>query len=94
MSFKRPVPSADCVNYSELSKMNGTICKFQGRLSQTIRKLLPGQLCSRLPSIVNEQLNGKLGAIPQSIALTQLLQIAGGALGLSRIANKQSVCPD
>ncbi|KAH7673166.1 Protein F10D11.6 a, partial [Aphelenchoides avenae] len=63
--------------------------QFRGRLSSTIKKLLPGQLCSRLPSIVNEQLNGRLGAIPQSIALTQILQIAGGALGLSRIANRQ-----
>lgn len=49
--------------------------------------MLPGQVCGQLPSIINDQLNGKLTAIPQSIALTQMLQIAMNAFGLNGLLN-------
>lgn len=50
-----------------------------------VRSMLPGKICEQVPSIVNEKLNGQLSAIPQSIALTQLLQIALTGFGLENI---------
>lgn len=50
-----------------------------------VRKMIPSQLCAQIPSIVNEQLNSKLNVIPQSIALSQLLQVALNAFGISNL---------
>lgn len=50
-----------------------------------LRQMLPGRLCAQIPQIVNEKLSGKLNNIPQSIALTQLLESAFNLLGLSNI---------
>uniref|UniRef100_A0A914YUG3 Lipid-binding serum glycoprotein N-terminal domain-containing protein n=1 Tax=Panagrolaimus superbus TaxID=310955 RepID=A0A914YUG3_9BILA len=56
--------------------------QFRGQISNRVRQMIPSQLCAQIPTIVNEKINGQLGALPQSIALTQILQVAGGALGL------------
>ncbi|KAE9552838.1 hypothetical protein FO519_003951 [Halicephalobus sp. NKZ332] len=57
--------------------------QFRSQISSKVRAMLPSQLCGQLPGIVNSKLNGQLGGIPQTIALTQMLQLAGGALGFS-----------
>lgn len=57
--------------------------QFRSQISSKVRGMLPSQLCGQLPGIVNSKLNGQLGGIPQTIALTQMLQLAGGALGFS-----------
>uniref|UniRef100_A0AC35EVG9 Lipid-binding serum glycoprotein N-terminal domain-containing protein n=1 Tax=Panagrolaimus sp. PS1159 TaxID=55785 RepID=A0AC35EVG9_9BILA len=56
--------------------------QFRGQISNRVRQMIPSQLCAQIPSIVNEKINGQLGGLPQSIALTQILQVAGGALGI------------
>uniref|UniRef100_A0A1I7S166 BPI1 domain-containing protein n=1 Tax=Bursaphelenchus xylophilus TaxID=6326 RepID=A0A1I7S166_BURXY len=58
---------------------------FRGRISSQIQQMLPGELCNRLPGILDSEVNSKLGAIPQSISLTQILNAAGGALGIQNL---------
>ena len=50
-----------------------------------VRQKIPGQLCAQLPQIIDEQLNSKLLAIPQSVPLTDLLQLAISTFGLGSI---------
>lgn len=50
-----------------------------------IRNMLPSKICDQLPSVVNEQLNGKTSSIPQSIALSQILQSALNSFGLTNL---------
>jgi hypothetical protein len=47
--------------------------------------MLPSQICNQLPNILNQQLNSRLTAIPQSISLTQILNAASGAFGLDKL---------
>ncbi|RCN29664.1 hypothetical protein ANCCAN_24575 [Ancylostoma caninum] len=42
--------------------------------------MIPGQICNQLPSIVNEKVNSRLAGLPQSIAVSQMLSMFGGAL--------------
>lgn len=44
--------------------------------------MIPGQVCGQLPTIINEKINSKLGALPQTVALQQMISLFGGALGL------------
>uniref|UniRef100_A0A915DHA8 Fork-head domain-containing protein n=1 Tax=Ditylenchus dipsaci TaxID=166011 RepID=A0A915DHA8_9BILA len=55
--------------------------QLQRKFSQAVRKLLPTQLCQRLPGIVNEQLGGKLSGISSRISLMDLLGAALSSLG-------------
>uniref|UniRef100_A0A1I7XNT8 Uncharacterized protein n=1 Tax=Heterorhabditis bacteriophora TaxID=37862 RepID=A0A1I7XNT8_HETBA len=48
----------------------------------SVRQMIPGQICGQLPSIINEKLNSKLSQLPQAIAVSQMLSMFGGALGL------------
>ena len=56
--------------------------QFRGQISNQVKQMIPSQLCAQIPGIVNSKINGQLGGLPQSIALTQILQVAGGALGI------------
>lgn len=46
--------------------------------------MIPGQVCAQIPTIVNEKINSKAGGLPQTVALSQMLQLFGGALGLGQ----------
>lgn len=56
-----------------------------------LKQMLPGRLCAQIPQVVNEKLGGKLNSIPQSIALTQLLESAFNLLGLSNVLQGGSI---
>ncbi|CAD5205600.1 unnamed protein product [Bursaphelenchus okinawaensis] len=58
---------------------------FRGQISSQIRNMLPGELCNRLPGILDSEVNSKLGGIPQSISLTQILSAVGGAMGIQSL---------
>uniref|UniRef100_A0A915EHU6 Lipid-binding serum glycoprotein C-terminal domain-containing protein n=1 Tax=Ditylenchus dipsaci TaxID=166011 RepID=A0A915EHU6_9BILA len=66
-----------------------------GMISSRVRNMLPTQVCNQIPTIVNDQLNSKLGIIPQSIPLSQLLQTALSAFGLDNLLGGEAVgqCP-
>uniref|UniRef100_A0A7E4UTX0 BPI1 domain-containing protein n=1 Tax=Panagrellus redivivus TaxID=6233 RepID=A0A7E4UTX0_PANRE len=67
--------------------------QFRGQISQQVRSMLPEKLCAQIPQIVNSKINGQAGSIPQTIALTQMLQLAGGALGLGGGASGSQCAP-
>ncbi|KAI1724710.1 lipopolysaccharide-binding protein [Ditylenchus destructor] len=79
------------VGYVDVYIQNGGLVgdiansQFRGQISEMVRKMIPSQLCAQIPSIVNEKLNSKLNVIPQSIALSQLLQVALNAFGISNL---------
>ncbi|RCN45712.1 LBP / BPI / CETP family protein [Ancylostoma caninum] len=50
------------------------------RISSRVRRIIPGQICSRLPSIVNERINSQLANLPKAIAASQLFNMLMGAL--------------
>ncbi|KAH7726253.1 LBP / BPI / CETP familyN-terminal domain containing protein [Aphelenchoides avenae] len=58
---------------------------FRGMIIQMVGKQIPEQLCGQVPSLVNERINSKLGGIPQSISLTQILQIASSSFDLNSL---------
>uniref|UniRef100_A0A914QU99 Lipid-binding serum glycoprotein C-terminal domain-containing protein n=1 Tax=Panagrolaimus davidi TaxID=227884 RepID=A0A914QU99_9BILA len=85
----RVVGCSASVGYLDVYVQNGGLIGdiansglLRGTIIEQVRGLLPSQICSQIPSLVNEKINSKLGAIPQSIPLTTILQFAGGALGL------------
>ncbi|KAI1732623.1 hypothetical protein Ddc_01499 [Ditylenchus destructor] len=47
--------------------------QLQRKFNSVVKKMLPSQLCSRLPGIINEQVNSQLGGAPQRMSLMQLL---------------------
>uniref|UniRef100_A0AC34FC35 Lipid-binding serum glycoprotein N-terminal domain-containing protein n=1 Tax=Panagrolaimus sp. ES5 TaxID=591445 RepID=A0AC34FC35_9BILA len=55
---------------------------FRTQIGRKVRKMIPGQLCAKIPEIVNSKLNEQAQLIPQTIAVTRLLDVAKGALGL------------
>ncbi|KAF1770862.1 hypothetical protein GCK72_002686 [Caenorhabditis remanei] len=72
--------------------------QFRSQISNQVRQMIPGQVCGQLPNIINEKLNSKLGALPQTIALQQMISLFGGALGLGGSGgggggNCPSTCP-
>ncbi|KAK6731526.1 hypothetical protein RB195_007776 [Necator americanus] len=54
--------------------------QFRQRISSQVREMIPSQICGQLPSIVNERVNTRLAGLPQSIAVSQMLSMFGGAL--------------
>ncbi|CAI4221132.1 unnamed protein product [Auanema sp. JU1783] len=56
--------------------------QFRSQISGMVRKMIPGQVCGQIPSIVNEKLNSRLSGLPQTIGVSQMLSMFGGALGL------------
>uniref|UniRef100_A0A8R1EKN7 BPI1 domain-containing protein n=1 Tax=Caenorhabditis japonica TaxID=281687 RepID=A0A8R1EKN7_CAEJA len=66
--------------------------QFRSQISNQVRQMIPGQVCGQLPNIINEKLNSKLGALPQTVALQQMISMFGGALGLNGGATGGS-CP-
>ncbi|CCG28161.1 BPI1 domain-containing protein [Caenorhabditis elegans] len=56
--------------------------QFRSQISNQVRQMIPGQVCGQLPTIINEKINSKLGALPQTVALQQMISLFGGALGL------------
>ncbi|VDN35574.1 unnamed protein product [Cylicostephanus goldi] len=52
-------------------------------ISKVLRKMTPRQICSRLPSIIDERLNARLsGLLPQSLPGARIFNLFGSALGL------------
>ncbi|EPB78442.1 LBP / BPI / CETP family protein [Ancylostoma ceylanicum] len=74
------------IGYADAYIENGGIIgdiinsQFRERISTQVRQMIPGQICSQLPSIVNEKVNSRLAGLPQSIAVSQMLSMFGGAL--------------
>ncbi|KJH42001.1 LBP / BPI / CETP family protein [Dictyocaulus viviparus] len=54
--------------------------QFRQRISSQVREMIPSKVCGQLPSIINEKLNSRLAALPQLIAVTQLLTMFGDVL--------------
>ncbi|EPB74410.1 LBP / BPI / CETP family protein [Ancylostoma ceylanicum] len=50
------------------------------RISNRVRRMIPGQICSQLPSIVNEKINSRLADLPRAIAASELFNLLIGAL--------------
>ncbi|CAL2029024.1 unnamed protein product [Caenorhabditis brenneri] len=67
--------------------------QFRSQISNQVRQMIPGQVCGQLPNIINEKLNSKLGALPQTIALQQMISLFGGALGLGGSGGGSGTCP-
>ncbi|CAI2317354.1 unnamed protein product [Caenorhabditis sp. 36 PRJEB53466] len=67
--------------------------QFRSQISNQVRQMIPGQVCGQLPTIINEKLNSKLGALPQTIALQQMISLFGGALGLGGGGATGGSCP-
>ncbi|TKR95969.1 hypothetical protein L596_010057 [Steinernema carpocapsae] len=66
--------------------------QFRGKVSQQVKEMMPSKICQALPQLLNEKINPKLSQIPQAIALTQMLQMAGlNQLGAASSRNAQ--CP-
>uniref|UniRef100_A0A914YYB2 Uncharacterized protein n=1 Tax=Panagrolaimus superbus TaxID=310955 RepID=A0A914YYB2_9BILA len=85
----RVVGCSASVGYLDVYVQNGGLIGdiansqlLRGTIIGEVRKLLPTQICSQIPDLVNKKINSQLGSIPQSIPLTTILQFAGGALGL------------
>ncbi|KAK0423330.1 hypothetical protein QR680_008084 [Steinernema hermaphroditum] len=51
--------------------------QFRSKVSQQVKEMMPSKICQALPGVINEKINPKLGQIPQAIAVTQMLQLAG-----------------
>ncbi|KAL6732236.1 hypothetical protein Aduo_003017 [Ancylostoma duodenale] len=74
------------IGYADAYIENGGIIgdiinsQFRERISTQVRQMIPGQICGQLPSIVNEKVNTRLAGLPQSIAVSQMLSMFGGAL--------------
>lgn len=66
-------------------KRNPAFYELQGTIIQMVGKEIPSQLCGQIPSLVNERINSKLGGIPQSISLAQILQIASSSFDLNSL---------
>uniref|UniRef100_A0AC34F9M7 Uncharacterized protein n=1 Tax=Panagrolaimus sp. ES5 TaxID=591445 RepID=A0AC34F9M7_9BILA len=85
----RVVGCSASVGYLDVYVQNGGLIGdiansqlLRGTIISQVRNLLPAQICSQIPDLVNKKINSQLGSIPQSIPLTTILQFAGGALGL------------
>lgn len=61
-------------------------------ISSRIQQMLPSQVCNALPGILSEKLNSKLTAIPQTIALTQILSVGSSAFGLDQLVGGGGQC--
>ncbi|EPB74411.1 LBP / BPI / CETP family protein [Ancylostoma ceylanicum] len=53
---------------------------FRLRISNLVRRIIPGQVCGRLPSIVNEKVNSRLADLPRAIAASKIFNMLIGAL--------------
>lgn len=88
----RMLSCAASVGYVDVYIQNGGLIgdiansQFRGKISEMVRQQIPGQLCQRLPGILDQEVNSKLSSqIPRRIPLSQLLQIAINAFGLGNL---------
>ena len=58
--------------------------QFRQQISRKVRKMIPSQICAKIPEILNSKLNEQVELIPQTIAVGRLLDVAGSALGISK----------
>uniref|UniRef100_A0A0K0DHG7 BPI1 domain-containing protein n=1 Tax=Angiostrongylus cantonensis TaxID=6313 RepID=A0A0K0DHG7_ANGCA len=54
--------------------------QFRQRISSQVKEMIPSRICGQLPTIVNQMLNTRLAALPQLIAVSQLLSMFASAL--------------
>ncbi|KAF7633517.1 hypothetical protein Mgra_00007098, partial [Meloidogyne graminicola] len=95
----RMVSCAASVGFVDNGGLVGDIANshFRGKISELVRQQIPGQLCQRLPGILDTEVNSKISQlIPRNIPLSQLLQIALNAFGLENLlsgGNTKRSCP-
>uniref|UniRef100_A0A914LA55 BPI2 domain-containing protein n=1 Tax=Meloidogyne incognita TaxID=6306 RepID=A0A914LA55_MELIC len=88
----RMVSCAASVGFVDVFIQNGGLvgdianAHFRGKISEMVRQQIPGQLCQRLPGIIDTEVNSKISQlVPRLIPLSSLLQIALNAFGLENL---------
>ncbi|CAK5086570.1 unnamed protein product [Meloidogyne enterolobii] len=88
----RMVSCAASVGFVDVFIQNGGLvgdianAHFRGKISEMVRQQIPGQLCQRLPGIIDSEVNSKISQlVPRLIPLSSLLQIALNAFGLENL---------
>lgn len=99
----RMVSCAASVGFVDVFIQNGGLvgdianAHFRGKISELVRQQIPGQLCQRLPGIIDSEVNSKISQlIPRLIPLSSLLQIALNAFGLENLlggGTAKRACP-
>ncbi|KAL3077207.1 hypothetical protein niasHS_013196 [Heterodera schachtii] len=96
----RVASCAASVGYVDVYIQNGGLLgdiansQFRGKISEMVRQQIPGQICQRLPSMLDEQANPKLcSKIPQFIPVRKMLEVAISATGLGNMLGGTAQCP-